>query len=158
MDMMDWMDTISGYVSQGVDNFKRNASSFGSMSLKEWVRIITIVGAYLLLRPYLAKWGAKLQESQHEKEVDPAEMAAAKAERAAINANSLRGQVELPVESDSEEEAAAEGRASGASWGKKARRRQRAMIRRIIEADEKLRREAEEFDDDEDKDIEQYLT
>jgi hypothetical protein len=158
MDMMDWMDTISGYVNQGIDNFKRNAVNFGSMSMKEWLRIITIVGAYLLIRPYFAKWAENVQARQHEKELHPAEMAAAaKPEKTAISANSLRGQVQLPVESDSEEETA-EGKPSGANWGKKARRRQRAMIRRIIEQDEKLRREMVEYDDDEDKDIEQYLT
>lgn len=152
------IDTVGGYVSQGFDNLQRNVYAYGSMSIREWLRIVVIVGAYLLLRPYLTKGAAKIQADRHAKEMDPEEMVNAKAERAVISANSLRGQVQLPEESDSDEAEVAEAAGTGANWGKKARKRQRQMIKRIIEADEKLRRETEAFDDEEDKDIEQYLT
>lgn len=154
-------DTITGYITQGFDNLKHNAEHYASMSLKEWIRIITIVGAYLLLRPYLSQWAAKVQANQHDKEIDANEMATpATGPKAAISANSLRGQVQVPEESEDEEDAgeAVAAETTGANWGKKARKRQRAMIKRIIEADEKLRAETEAYDDEEDKDIEQYLT
>ncbi|OBT62798.1 hypothetical protein VE03_07705 [Pseudogymnoascus sp. 23342-1-I1] len=154
------LDTIIGYIVQGFENLKHNAEHYASMSLKEWVRIVTIVGAYLLLRPYLSLLAAKLQSKQHDKELDADEMATpATGTKAAISANSLRGQVQVPEESEDEEDTGeAVGETTSANWGKKARKRQRAMIKRIIEADEKLRAETEAYDDEEDKDIEQYLT
>ncbi|OBT55111.1 hypothetical protein VE04_04460 [Pseudogymnoascus sp. 24MN13] len=149
-DLNDLIDTVLGYLSQGFENLKHNAEHYASMSLKEWVRIVTIVGAYLLLRPYLSQWAAKLQSAEHDKEIDADELATpATGPKAAISANSLRGQVKA-VE--------ATAQTTSANWGKKARKRQRAMIKRIIEADEKLRAETEAYDDEEDKDIEQYLT
>ncbi|KFY29820.1 hypothetical protein V494_08460 [Pseudogymnoascus sp. VKM F-4513 (FW-928)] len=157
----DLIGTVTGYLQQGFDNLKHNAEHYASMSLKEWVRIITIVGAYLLLRPYLSLWAAKLQSAQHDKEIDADEMATpATGAKAAISANSLRGQVKVPEDSESDEDTgeAETAETSSANWGKKARKRQRAMIKRIIEADEKLRAETEAYDDEEDKDIEQYLT
>lgn len=158
--MNDLIDTVSGYVFQGYDNLKHNATHYASMDLKEWIRIVTIVGAYLLLRPYLSQWAAKLQSAQHDKEIDAEELTTATTgPKAAISANTLRGQVQVPEDSGSEEDAGTgEAVATGANWGKKARKRQRQMIKRIIEADEKLRAETEAYDDEEDKDIEQYLT
>lgn len=161
-ELNDLIGTVTGYIIQGFDNLKHNAEHYASMSLKEWIRIVTIVGAYLLLRPYLSLWAAKLQSAQHDKEIDADEMATpATGAKAAISANSLRGQVKVPEESESEDdtgEAVAAAETTGANWGKKARKRQRQMIKRIIEADEKLRAETEAYDDEEDKDIEQYLT
>jgi hypothetical protein len=160
VELNDLIDTVLGYIIQGFENLKHNAEHYASMSLKEWIRIVTIVGAYLLLRPYLSLWAAKLQSAQHDKEIDADELATpATGPKAEISANSLRGQVQVPEDSDSDDdkpEAVAE--TSSANWGKKARKRQRAMIKRIIEADEKLRAETEAYDDEEDKDIEQYLT
>jgi hypothetical protein len=118
----DLVETVSGYLYQGYENLVHNASHYASMSLKEWVRIITIVCAYLLLRPYLSKWAAKAQSDQHEKEINADEMSAgATGPKAAISANALRGQVEVPEDSESEEDTG-EGEATGANWGKKARR------------------------------------
>ncbi len=106
-----------------------------------------VVGAYLLIRPYLVKGGAKMQERQHEKVI------AADRKREAknlISANSLRGQVEIPEDTDSEEEAK-----SGVNWGGKARKKQRRALKKILEADEKMRLDAE--GDKDDKDIMEYL-
>ena len=97
------------------------------------------------------KLGAKIQAKEHEKILDPDEMETAKA---AISPNSLRGMVEVPEDSESEGDGE-EGTKTGADWGKKARRRQRQMVRKILDAEEKLRREQEE--DEDDKDIMEYL-
>jgi Protein trafficking PGA2 len=143
------MADLLNYVRLWADNFQRNVSeAFYNMTPEKYIRLIVIIGAYALLRPYLMKLGSKFQTKEHEKEVDPDEMAAA----AAISPNSLRGQVQVPEDSDEDE---AEGQVTGADWGKKARRRQRQMVRRVLEAEEKLRREQQE--DDEDKDIEEFL-
>ncbi|KFY11273.1 hypothetical protein V491_07287, partial [Pseudogymnoascus sp. VKM F-3775] len=74
-ELNDLIDTVTGYINQGFENLKHNAGHYASMPLKEWIRIVTIVGAYLLIRPYLNQWAAKLQSAQHEKEMDTTEMA-----------------------------------------------------------------------------------
>jgi len=129
-------------------NFLHNIENALDMDLRTFIRIVVVVGAYLLIRPYLVKGGAKLQERQHEKvfEADKKREANAK-----ISPNSLRGQVEVPDDTDSEEE----GQATGPNWGGKARKRQRKVLKQILDADEKMRLDAE--GDKDDKDILEYL-
>lgn len=126
-------------------------ATFKNMTPKQWIRLVIIVGAYCLLRPYVLKMAGKHQERQLEK-------AQEEASKAEISPNQLRGQIDIPEDSDDE---AAEGgeqaqaQASASDWGKKARRRQRHMIKKLLDAEEKRLRELQE--DEEDKDIEQYL-
>ncbi|KAI9783356.1 MAG: hypothetical protein M1839_003890 [Geoglossum umbratile] len=94
------------------------------------IRIVIILGGYALLRPYLLKLAGKFQARDHERELDPNEMSS----DAVMSARSLRGQVQVPDDTDEEE-----GSGTGADWGRGARRRQREMIRRILEAEEKKR-------------------
>lgn len=143
-------DQLFATVQQWGNNFVTQVgNTYSNMTPEKYIRLIVIVGAYALLRPYIMKLGSKFQTREHEKEVDEDEMAAA----AAISPNSLRGQVQVPEDSDSEEDD--EGKPTGADWGKKARRRQRQLVRRVLEAEEKLRKEQQE--DDEDKDIQEFL-
>jgi hypothetical protein len=72
--------------------------------------------------------------------------------KAKISPNELRGKVEIPEDTDEEDEA---GEASGPDWGKKARRRQREMIKRMLDAEEQRLRET--LEEEEDKDIEEFL-
>jgi hypothetical protein len=103
----------------------------------------------MLLRPYLIKLGGRAQMQSHEEESERAEAEA----RAKISPNELRGRVEIPDDTDDEDEATAE--ASGPDWGKKARRRQREMIKKLLDAEEqRLQENQEEL---EDKDIEEFL-
>lgn len=89
----------------------------------------------------------------HEKEA-----AAAEAEyqaKAKMSPNELRGKVEIPDHTDDEDETETVGQSTGPSWGKKARRRQREVITKLLEAEEqRLQENQEEL---EDKDIEEYL-
>jgi Protein trafficking PGA2 len=143
------MAELLDYFRFWAENFQRNvADVFYRMTPEKYIRLVAIIGAYALIRPYVMKLGSRFQTKEHEKEVDPKEMTAA----AAISPNSLRGQVKVPEDSDEDE---AEAKVTGADWGKKARKRQRQMVKRILEAEEKLRREQRE--DDEDKDIEEFL-
>ena len=146
------MEGFSNMVSTYADRFTTNIStSFTSLTIQQWIRLVAVVGAYLLARPYLIKLGAKRQLAQLE-----AEDAATEAERAAkISPNEFRGQkLVMPEESESEgEEEAAES--SAADWGKKARRRQRKMVKNLLAAHEK--KLAEEQEDEEDKDIQEFL-
>jgi hypothetical protein len=120
-------------------------NAFSQITLEKYIRLVLIVGAYALLRPYVLKLAGKQQTKEHEKDIYVKDMASP-AEKLP---NSLRDQVQVPEDSDEGEEA------TGADWGKKARKRQRQMVRKILEADEKLRKEKE--GDDEDKDIEEFL-
>ncbi|ROV93069.1 hypothetical protein VSDG_07396 [Cytospora chrysosperma] len=151
------MDAILNLLYISYERFTRNLrGSLEGMSPEKWIRIVIVVGAYVLIRPYLLKLGGKVQMAQHEKEA-----AATKAEeeakaKAKMSPNELRGHtVQLPGESD-DSEAEDEGQASATDWGKKARRRQRTMIKKILNAEEKRLRELQE--DDEDKDIQEFLT
>ncbi|KAI9767514.1 MAG: hypothetical protein M1839_004474 [Geoglossum umbratile] len=132
--------------SKPAENLRRNvSSSVSQLSLKDYIRIVIILGGYALLRPYLLKLAGKFQARDHERELDPNEMSS----DAAVSARSLHGQVQVPDDTDEEE-----GSGTGADWDRGARRRRREMIRRILEAEEKKRVEEAE---DSDKDIEEYL-
>lgn len=143
------METLPEQVQHFAQDVQlRLGESFSRLSLKDYLRLVIIIGGYSLLRPYLLKLGAWFQAKDHERELDPDEVSSA----AAVSSNSLRGQVEMPESSDSEEEMAG---GTTTNWGRKARRRQRQMVRRILEAEEKLRREEEEAESD--KEIEEFL-
>lgn len=140
------MADIMEHIYTLAENFQRNLSeTLSNMTPEKYIRLIVIIGAYALLRPYIMKVGARFQAREHEKEVDPDEMAAA----AAIPPNSLRGQVQVPDDSSDE------GEGTAGDWGKKARRRQRQLVKKILDAEEELRRQQQE--DDEDKDIQEFL-
>lgn len=152
---VDPIQFLASWLEYFYNNFTRNAIALWSdTTAKQWIRVIVIVGGYLLLRPYLEKLGAKMQGLQHEKELDPAEMGGAKMSANDIRGVKLRGAKGVPVDlKDSDEEDEAEG--TGANWGKKARKRQRQHIKKVLEQDEKLRLEAE--GDEDDKDIMEFL-
>jgi len=136
-------------------NLKTNITlSFTNMDTQGYIRMVAIVGAYLLIRPYLMKLGAKAQGRQHEKEIDPSKMASSNGKKAKISANSLRGQVEILDDSDEDEE---EGKATATemNWGKKARKRQRQMIKKVLETGEKKKMDEQESEDD--KEMEEWL-
>ncbi|KAK8135835.1 trafficking PGA2 [Apiospora sp. TS-2023a] len=123
-------------------------ASFDGMDTVMWLRVVVIVCGYLLLRPYLMQLGAKAQEKQFGKGIEESD------EHGKISPNELRGvKEEIPDGSDDEEATSAQ--ASATEWGKKARKRQRTMLKKMIDAEEKRLQDLQ--DDEEDKDIEQYL-
>lgn len=147
------VSTLTTYISHHFTTYAANirsqvSYSYHRLGAQDYIRLIAIVGAYCLLRPYLLKLGARFQAKDHERELDPDEMASAEA----TSVNSLRGKVHVPEDTDSESDE--EGR-KGTDWGKKARRRQRRVLRGILEAEEKRRREEEEAESD--KEIEEFL-
>lgn len=76
---------------------------------------------------------------------------------AEITPNQLRGQIDIPEDSDDEGADTGEKTAAvtATEWGKKARRRQRNVIKKLIDAEEERLRQLQE--DEEDKDIEEFL-
>ncbi|KAK4191678.1 protein trafficking Pga2 [Podospora australis] len=144
------MEGLANIATTVGERFSTNIqATFTNMSPQQWIRLIIIAGAYLLLRPYIIKLGGKAQMAAHEREGAEEEEAKAK-----ISPNQLRGKVNLPEDSDDEDDAEG-GESSSADWGKKARRRQRDMIKKLLEAEE--RRLAESKEEEEDKDIEEFL-
>ncbi|KAG9255356.1 trafficking PGA2-domain-containing protein [Emericellopsis atlantica] len=127
--------------------FGQNASSnvsnaFNDMTLQQWLRLVVIVGAYLLLRPYVTTYLGKRQVESMEKQ-DKAEK-----EKAKISPNQLRGEEAGPYEEEVDDDEAEAAEATGASgWGAKARTRQRVMLKKMLEAEEKRRWEEEEDED-----------
>ena len=115
------------------------------MRLKEYIRLVWIIGAYCLLRPYIIKLGGKLQTKAHERD-------SAEGQDAEIHPNELRGKFAIPGVDESEDE---EEEAQPGDWGKKARVRQRKFIRQALEKEEqRLRDEAEA---ESDKELEEFL-
>ncbi|KAK3378422.1 protein trafficking Pga2 [Podospora didyma] len=147
------MDDLVNIVSTVGDRFANNVKgSIVNMSYEKWIRLVIVAGAYMLLRPYIIKLGGRVQMSAHEREAAESEEAYQKAQ---ISPNQLRGQVDIAEDSDDEDDVPTIS-ASGADWGKKARRRQRTVIKKLLDAEEK--RLQETLEEEEDKDIEEFLT
>ncbi|KAK1761023.1 protein trafficking Pga2 [Echria macrotheca] len=148
------MDDLLNLVSVVYHRFSNNLQgTLASMSPEKWIRLVIIAGTYMLLRPYLLKLGARSQMNTHERE--SAEGVDDPNRKAAMSPNELRGRVNLPEDSDSDGDEDDSGKASGADWGKRARRRQREMIKKLLDAEEKRLQETRE--EEEDKDIEEFL-
>jgi hypothetical protein len=148
------MDKVSLVLTTVADRTTTNLkTTMDNMTPEKWIRIIIIAGAYALLRPYIIKLGAKAQMRAHEAEE-------ADKDAPEISPNQLRGQVDIPEDSDDEdavlkkddEKTAA---VTATEWGKKARRRQRGVIKKLIDVEEERLRVLQE--DEEDKDIEEFL-
>ncbi|KAJ4306414.1 hypothetical protein N0V88_001215 [Collariella sp. IMI 366227] len=145
------MESLANLATTVGDRFTTNIKgTFTNLTPEKFIRIAIVAGAYLLLRPYIIKLGGKAQMKAYEEEHERAEEEA----KAKMSANELRGHVDIPDDTDDEEEAAT-AEASGPDWGKKARRRQREMIKKLLDAEEERLRETQE--ELEDKDIEEYL-
>lgn len=135
------------YVDRTVTNLR---ASFEDLTPQKIIRLVIIVGAYALLRPYIMKIGGRSQMRGLEAKEEQEDAAAP---RVKLTPNDIRGQAALPEDSDEDEEV--DSPVSATDWGKKARRRQRHVLRKLLDAEE--RRLAELQEDEEDKDIEDFL-
>jgi hypothetical protein len=127
-------DTLS-LLQTWASNFQRNAAaSFTNLSPKDILRIIIVVGAYsLILRPQLLRFSARSQARQHaESESSPTD------EPVGISA--------LDPDSDSDDDKA---NPRTGEWGRGARLRQRAFVRKALEGGGE--------EDDSDEEIRQFL-
>lgn len=115
------------------------------MSIYNWIRLIMVVGGYILFRPYVIRIMSGKAVSKMERDD-----AIAKAAEAELSPNDLRGSGKRAA--PEEDEDIHEGEGTGADWGQKARTRQRQFLKNMMEAEE--RRQQEEEDD---KDIADLL-
>ncbi|KAH8652365.1 protein trafficking Pga2 [Xylariales sp. PMI_506] len=144
------IEKLFGFISVFFERFIVNTSaSFTTMSAKQWIRLVMIVGTYCLVRPYVLKHAAKVQETRMEKESQEGDA------QAQISPNDLRGSSAIHNDTDEEEEENATAATTASDWGKKARKRQRVVLKKLIDAEEKRLEDLQA--DEEDKDIQQYL-
>lgn len=125
-------------------NATNNLSNvFNDMTIQQWIRLIIIVGGYMLLRPYAVKYLGKKKIAEWEEE---------DRQKAEITPNQLRGE-HGPVEIGDTDD---EGEGTASDWGHGARLRQRKMLKQLLEANEQRKQEEAEADED-DRDIEEFL-
>ncbi|KAK6351326.1 hypothetical protein TWF718_004490 [Orbilia javanica] len=120
------------------------SGTFGKLTGTDYIRLVAIIGGYLLLRPYLEKLGAKYQERDHARAIDENEQdsMAATGQKARVIAGEG---YDLDDEHESSDE---EG------WGRKRRLQQRKeKARKKKEIEDRIKAE----EDEEDKDIQEFL-
>tara|TARA_R110002003_G_scaffold191_19_gene14853 strand:+ start:18758 stop:19120 length:363 start_codon:yes stop_codon:yes gene_type:complete len=82
------IDSIVNGLATAKERLVTNSiKSFEGMTTQRWIRIIAIIGAYMLIRPWLLKAAANRQKSAMEKEADELGLGVDKGP----DANSLRG-------------------------------------------------------------------
>ena len=127
-----WLQETQIYIEENVIRLPRKSS----------IRLLIIVGAYCLFRPFLLKWAGIKQTSDYDKalEEDGAEddSAASESQDASDISTKTPG---------------ASNNTSGATWGEKARQRQKRPIRELVEGD----KEPSGADAESDKEIEAFL-
>ena len=133
---------VTKFLQYGSNASNNLQNTFTSLTPKQWLRLIAIVGGYMLLRPYLMKWGIKSAVKNLEEED------AREKEKATITPNELRGAYEQIEEQDQEDL----GDGTSTDWGSKARVRQRTVLKQMLEAEERKRQQ-----EDSDEDIKEYL-
>ena len=141
------LSNLAGRLTEYGHNASNNLSNaFTDMSLQSWIRLVVIVGGYMLLRPYVMKMGSKFAVKKLEEE-DAKSKADDKIDPD-MTPNEFRGIKEKLEHAENEDR----GDGTGSDWGQKARARQRQMLKDLLEEEER-RRAAEH----EDADIQEYL-
>ncbi|CAI4210334.1 unnamed protein product [Parascedosporium putredinis] len=142
--MADILNRLRSMAEAHVANI---GETWASLDLHRILRLVMIIGAYLLLRPYLVKMTGASQMEQHERED-----AETKKRAAEISPNQMRGGLRVAAEIPDADEV---DTSTSADWGSKARKRQREVLKKMLEVEETRLSELQE--DDEDKDIEEFL-
>ena len=143
---------LFGQATARLAEYGQNASnnlteSFSALTVQGWIRFIAIVGAYILLRPYLMKFMSKGAIDNMESEDAKARAEDDTLPHPDLTPNEYRGIKEKLMT-----HVEGEGDGSSTDWGQKARVRQRTMLMQLLEEDER-RRAAQ----DEDADIQEFL-
>ncbi|KAI5300909.1 hypothetical protein KEM55_004039 [Ascosphaera atra] len=126
--------------------------TFSSLSIRDYIRIVWIIGGYVFMRPYLEKLFRKMfekgQARQHAEEEEEEREAAAEGR---MTANDLRGTSTAVKEDEVDDEDEELVNRKVPQWGRNARLRQKKAMRLI---EEEFERRKEEEDD---KDIADLL-
>jgi hypothetical protein len=143
---MDALGQIIELLTIWKNNFINNLFGMWSMDAIRWIRLIVIVGVYLVFRSWIVKHAEKKQAR---------EMAAARLSdsKAKLNANALRGTTvkkAVSFEESADESGDVAGKASGVQLDKKARKRQKQAEKRAAQTGEGGKMGAEETSEDPD--------
>ena len=131
-ELNDFGRIIFKFVEYGGNASRNLQEAFTSMTMQHYLRLVVIIGGYILLRPQLLRFVGRGAQKQMEKR-DAMEKAAAQAE---ISANQLRtGKAVV----DEDEDEYFEGQGTGADWGAKARTCQRLMLKKYVLLSERVR-------------------
>ena len=106
------------------------------------IRLLVIIGVYCLIRPYLLKWGGIKQKVEDEKALDEDEAEDRSAANESQNVSNTPGETIKTSSND-----------KGATWGEKARARQRRPIQELVEGSD----EPSGADAGSDQEIEDFL-
>lgn len=106
------------------------------------IRLLVIIGVYCLIRPYLLNWGGIKQKAEDEKALDEDEDEDSSAANEAQNASNTPSETLKSSSND-----------KGATWGEKARARQKRPIRELVEGSD----EPSGADAGSDQEIEEFL-
>lgn len=158
---MDPMDSLIEILGIWGANFKNNSirlftDMYDMFQQRDWIRairLVAIIGGYLLVRRWLSAHAAKKQEREFARQSEEDKL---KEQGVTMSSNALRGAGGKKVsfeESESEEEGKATG--NEPQWGKKAKKRQRQVVKKLLEQQEEQLRQAQ--GDEEDKDIMEHL-
>lgn len=135
------MTAFPAFIEQGRNNFVRNvAGMWDGMRLRDYIRIIVIVGAYLLVRPYLLQLAAKIQAKEYAKRESQASHQSSN--QAKISPNYLR-HAKTPPRASEKTKVDYEGEsiASGTKWGQKSMKRKVQPPNHSTEACEQIGQE-----------------
>jgi hypothetical protein len=138
------LDKLASLFGQYGRNARNNlGDAFESMTIQGYIRLVAVIGGYILLRTYLLK-GAQKQGVRNLEKQEKQEK-----EQAKLGANEFRGVKEKLEELEDDDDDNVD---SVPGWGQQARVRQRKAIKHLMEVEERRRQEEED-----DKDIEEYL-
>lgn len=144
---MDALQAVIDLLTIWGGNFKRNLfGMWTGMDATRWLRLIAVVGVYMVFRNFIVKKAEAKQAREHAKTMGEV--------TGKIPANTLRAGTtgkKVSFEESSEEGEEDATKATGLEWGKKAKKRQKQLAKKQLELDELKRKEAE--GDAEDKDI-----
>lgn len=140
----DSLSNISSLLKTWASNFQRNTSAaFTNLKPKDVIRIIIVLGAYILIiRPLLVRLGNRIQAKQLNQ---PSSNATSTTEQS-------KSHVGVPgLDSDSESDDDSKGNLKTAEWGRKARLRQRRLVRKALELKDEM------VADESDEEIKEFL-
>ncbi|KAF2839546.1 hypothetical protein M501DRAFT_991576 [Patellaria atrata CBS 101060] len=145
--------------STWLSNFVHQANrTFDTMTAKDYIRLVIIVGVYVLfIRKFLDYLARKYLAQSHKSTEDAHSLTPDGKPK--ISANDLRDakgrKVEVDLESSDEEGDEEVRVAKGAEWGRNARKRQKRVVKEALRVREE--RIKEKIGDDEDADIAEFL-
>ena len=127
-----WLQETQIYIEENIIRLPRKSS----------IRLLIVIGAYCLFRPFLLKWGGVKQTTDYDKALEDDEAEEDSAADESQQASSVSAKT--PSARDNK---------SQATWGDKARQRQKRPVRELVEGNNELSGP----DAESDKEIEEFL-